>query len=90
MTLHHPVPEAALPAWRTLAALLTENTCPCQLHPDGWFAATTAERREAAQACQLCPSRVHAACAQYAAAAGERFGVWGGRDLQQDRQENTA
>ena len=77
---HHHIPEAALPAWRTLSALLTEQTPPCAVAPDLWFSDDADSRADAAQACEYCPTRIHIACAEYANTAREQHGVWAGHD----------
>lgn len=53
----------------------------CQADPEAWWsteksAATTELRAAAVEACSWCP--VAGLCRDYAVAAGEREGVWGG------------
>ncbi len=74
------IPDAAVTTWRDLAALLTDQTTPCQADPEPWFAHDPSTRAVAGRACQSCPSRVFAACGTYAQAAREPWGVWAGVD----------
>lgn len=73
------IPDVALVSWRALAAGLDEGTVtPCQSAPDAWTAAEQETRARAALACAGCPLLEQ--CGDYAAAAGERWGVWAGHD----------
>lgn len=71
------VPAHALPAWEQLHRLiLADGPTPCAgAGRDRWLG-TDRQQRTAAAACMSCP--VLDACAAYADAAGETFGVWGG------------
>lgn len=85
------VTAAALPAWQRLNAALIGVNPPCADDPDQWF---EKDSGPAIAACRPCPART--ACGEYAAAAGERSGVWGGNDhtrtgeLHQDRARPTS
>lgn len=78
-----PVLTEAEQAFRRLAARLDEladtgRTWPCAADPERWFADDDADRAAAAEACRSCPALT--ACGDYAAAADERHGTWGGVD----------
>ena len=62
----------------TEAAADAPRLTPCQREPAPFMSDERAVRAAAARACTGCP--VRGLCAEYAAAAGERFGVWGGED----------
>ncbi|PWI08347.1 hypothetical protein DIZ27_23195 [Streptomyces sp. NWU339] len=49
---------------------------PCRLDPEPFFSDNTRERDAAVRACQPCPLRD--ACAEFAIAEREPYGVWGG------------
>lgn len=68
------VPDEALPAWEALTRALQGVDTPCASDPDQWFDTDPAP---AIEACGPCPMRV--ACLNFAVAAGERHGVWGGQ-----------
>ncbi|MGO1227809.1 MAG: WhiB family transcriptional regulator [Brachybacterium sp.] len=51
---------------------------PCRLAPEPFTSDQAAERRRAAELCARCP--LAALCRDYAAEAGEVWGVWGGVD----------
>lgn len=75
------IPAGAHAEWLRLAALLEEIAAPCQSGDvDAWWPDKKDEQRPAAQGavtdCLSCPARV--ACLDYALAADERFGIWGG------------
>jgi WhiB family redox-sensing transcriptional regulator len=75
------VPAGAWAEWQVLSAALTalEPLAPvCVDDPAAWWAPGTsrAVQAEAVEWCRSCP--VRAECLAYAAAAGEREGVWGG------------
>lgn len=73
------IPTGALDSWRTLRTAHADSTAtPCQADPGPWFADTPEARGLAAHACGSCP--IVAPCRDYADAAGERCGVWGGQD----------
>lgn len=59
-------------------ALRADRRIPCS-RSGAWVSSEARERAEAAEACQWCP--VLAECATAAESTGERWGVWGGRDL---------
>lgn len=90
------IPSPAIPAWLALCASLDrlagEGRRPvCVQRPEQWGPdATTAARRDAAEACGYCPA-LHA-CAAYADAANEKHGVWGGTDrsLRRPKTERNA
>jgi len=67
------------------ALVLDHKIVPCGLDPGPWYGDTPAERAEAAQRCIGCP--VLNVCASAADEAGERWGVWGGRDRQVRSQQ---
>ena len=73
-------PEAVL-QWRSLVASVAVQTSPlpCQVDRAPFFGATLAEVRAAQEACGWCP--VQRECLAFAAANGERHGVWGGREF---------
>lgn len=50
----------------------------CSADPDGWFAESIDDRRNAATQCASCP--VFVECEATAHALRPRFGVWAGRD----------
>jgi WhiB family redox-sensing transcriptional regulator len=76
------------PLLRLAPAAPPDRTPACTQHdPDLWFghdgepAARRARREITAKAiCEACP--VRAACLAGAKARGERFGIWGGEDLE--------
>lgn len=51
---------------------------PCRAVPDPFTSDDAADRRAATELCGGCPLRD--LCRDYAAEAGESWGVWGGRD----------
>jgi len=78
-----PIPtEAARPFLSLLHAFAamgdTGRAVPCSTDPDGFYHDLRVVRALAVPLCRDCP--VLTACGAYADAAGERFGVWGGRD----------
>ncbi|MGY1617221.1 WhiB family transcriptional regulator [Geodermatophilus sp. SYSU D00691] len=84
------IPPAALSAWLELQARFEEvGTVECQQQD---HAAWWPDKRDlnspathgAIAACRRCPLR--GPCAQYAIAADERFGVWGGTTPDQRRE----
>ncbi|MCV7528066.1 WhiB family transcriptional regulator [Micrococcus luteus] len=60
------------------AARTAPGGVPCQADSDAFTSEFAAERERAARLCAGCPIRV--LCGRYAAAARERWGVWGGQD----------
>jgi hypothetical protein len=76
------IPAGALAEWLRLAAELEEaDVVPCRAGDlEAWWPdksqADSDATQEAIAGCWRCPAR--AACADYAVAAGEREGVWGG------------
>ncbi len=84
------IPPKALTEWRRLAVVLEKaGPVPCQTgDPAAWWPdgkeLDSPATRMAVRACWRCPAR--AACLDYAVAAGERFGVWGGL-LPDERRE---
>lgn len=81
------VPEAVLPLWAelTAAAASTREVVPCAGHGAPYWHGDEEEQEAAARACLECP--LMRLCDRYAAAAGERWGTWGGRTEQERRQE---
>jgi|tagenome__1003787_1003787.scaffolds.fasta_scaffold19761782_1 hypothetical protein len=86
------IPTGAEAAWLALQARLEEaGTVPCQ---ESDVAAWWPDARDlhsrtthgAIAGCRRCPARL--ACAEYAVAADERFGVWGAT-TPQDRRAAT-
>ena len=77
MTYFIPIRPAAHDAWNQLQEVLDEADVPCR-DRDEWISADPDERAFAAAHCAGC----HAIrqCGDYADAAKEREGVWGGRD----------
>jgi WhiB family redox-sensing transcriptional regulator len=70
-------------AWVELQLAVRENgsRLACERDPEVWWTtratpAGAAQQAAAVEACSWCPVRV--LCAEYAIAAGERDGVWGG------------
>lgn len=51
---------------------------PCTQDPELWWSMDREEIQDAKRWCQTCP--LQKACAAYALAAREEFGVWGGLD----------
>lgn len=76
------VPPKALTEWLTLARLLEEaGAVPCRTSdPEAWWPdrknLDAPATRMAVHGCWRCPARE--ACLEYAVAANEREGVWGG------------
>ncbi|MCU1614718.1 MAG: Transcription factor WhiB [Frankiales bacterium] len=88
------MPPVAQTEWLTLTALLDElpdEKVPCRADPAAWWpdgkGVHTADTLAAVAACRSCAARV--ACLEYALAADERFGVWGGK-LPAQRQRKPA
>ncbi|MDU0313176.1 WhiB family transcriptional regulator [Phycicoccus sp. M110.8] len=71
---------AARPDLRhTLARIGQEGKCVASSHPQAWFVSGSGyfnARNRARTLCDGCP--VLAECRDYALAAGEEYGVWGG------------
>lgn len=84
------LPTAAGAAWVRLRRLLDRlGPVPCQIGPaEAWWPDAKAARgpgvQRAVAGCRRCP--VSQACLEYALAADERFGVWGGTLPEQRRQ----
>ena len=88
LTVDREVPRGALPAYLELfAAVLAAGRTPCQnrTRSDLWYSPLVAEQEAAAAGCRVCPARIP--CRDYATAAGERWGIWGGTSA---RQRGTA
>ncbi len=68
--------------------VLDGDVIPCGPEPAPWYADNPVMRAEAAQRCIGCP--VLNLCASVADEAGERWGVWGGRDRQVRSQQAGA
>lgn len=60
------------------AARTAPDSVACHAHPDAFTSEFATERERATRLCQGCPIRD--LCGRYAAAARERWGVWGGAD----------
>lgn len=75
-------PEARVAYLRLLSAhrALTDSdqTTPCEDHPELWTASHRAARALAATACRDCP--ILTTCQQYANAADEQWHTWAGQD----------
>ncbi|WP_347059660.1 WhiB family transcriptional regulator [Blastococcus sp. HT6-30] len=71
------IPPEALPQWRRLAEVLhVEGPAPCEEgDPDAWWPDRAADPL-AVRICGGCPAKVE--CLDYALAADERDGLWGG------------
>lgn len=84
------VPVHAVPAWhRLLDELTLAGETPCAGAGRDRWTGTEQQQRTAAESCMDCP--VLHACADYADAAGEQHGVWGGytaRERQHRRGEH--
>lgn len=84
------VPPGALLEWLALSAVLEESgAVPCRMSdPEAWWPdgneLDSPDTGMAVRACWRCPARV--ACADYALAADERGGIWGGT-LPDERRE---
>ena len=78
----YTIPARALAEWLRLATTLKDaDALPCRTgDPEAWWPDKTQVESDRTQetiaACYRCP--VRAACADYAIAAGEREGAWGG------------
>jgi transcription factor WhiB len=73
------VPASAVEEWSQLRAALAHvsEVPPCRRDPEAWFVGVQSPRLEHAVAgCLSCP--VLWLCREYAIAADERDGVWGG------------
>ncbi len=68
--------------------VLDGDVIPCGPEPAPWYADHPVMRAEAAQRCIGCPALN--LCASVADEAGERWGVWGGRDHQVRSQQAGA
>ena len=56
----------------------------CMTEPDRWYPEKGGTTKEAKKVCQRCP--VREPCLDYAMAAGERYGVWGGLSERERRK----
>jgi WhiB family transcriptional regulator, redox-sensing transcriptional regulator len=74
-----PSTEAA-EAQAALSAALTGRSTPCQKAPELWTDGTREDAEAAAHMCRRCP--VLRECRSYALAAGEKWLVWGGLDME--------
>lgn len=73
------IPAEARPAYDELVQVLrVEGPAPCTLSPSPelWWASTAPLVKRAQAGCALCPAARE--CLEYAIAANEREGVWGG------------
>lgn len=72
------VPREARTQWEALGEALSDlpTPVPCQSPDRDLWAGNPASQRRAAARCLDCPVMI--ACGDYAVAAGERHGVWGG------------
>lgn len=88
------IPAKALNEWQELSAALDEaGTVPCRSSdPEAWWPEKkdmdSSPTREAVCACWRCPARE--ACLDFALAANEREGVWGGLLPDQRREMRQA
>ncbi|GAB3349917.1 WhiB family transcriptional regulator [Modestobacter lapidis] len=82
------IPPAALAEWSELARQIADaGTVPCRTaDPEAWWPDKRDSVELAVELCRRCP--VRAACLDYALAADERYGMWGGL-LVAERQEVT-
>ena len=86
-----PVPRLLDPdtaaAWWRLVQVVTDQPPPCARHPEMWFSVDADATEAAVRACTGC----HAIdlCGTYAAAAGERHGVWAGVDRTRRRRRTV-
>ena len=73
------VPSAAVGEWLVLQLAIASSSgrLVCETSPEDWWAAKgTSAQVAAVEACTWCPVRVQ--CQEYAVAAREPHGVWGG------------
>ncbi len=82
----YPTPvEQQTPELLALASALGTIPPPCRaVDPEQWYAP---DPRPAIRLCQDCHAK--AECLTYARACGERFGVWGGRDMERRQQRRA-
>lgn len=84
----------AVPAWHALQHGLEQAeddrlTIPCRVaDPIGWDGTSSQWTEYAESQCQLCPV-IHQ-CGNYADAARETSGIWGGRDRSQPHRSRSA
>ena len=79
MSLATIIPTGALDAWQRLGLALQDVVPPCSAEPDEWADPKDRDAVAAAQdGCMDCPAMLE--CADYAEAADEQYGVWGGVD----------
>ncbi|SDP46338.1 Transcription factor WhiB [Klenkia soli] len=78
--LPHQRPAAVRAAAHLAAQLETYAPVACQVRPDTWWfperGGSSEPQTAAIHLCAACP--VTTACLDYALAADERFGIWGG------------
>lgn len=73
------VPHRGTAAHQLLSALVNSDEWrPCTQDPELWWSTDTPGIREAKRYCGTCP--IIDQCREYALAAGETSGVWGGMD----------
>jgi len=72
------VPADARRPWQELREALAVRSTPCAAAPELWHSRDPSDIAAASAACQTC--HAFTPCGAYADAAGERLGVWAGRD----------
>lgn len=84
----HLIPAGAHDAWSRLADVLRrDGPAPCEADPEGWWPDADSSPQEVAvmvRCCAGCPAR--AECLEFAVAADERDGIWGGLTRAQRRR----
>lgn len=82
-----PIPAAARPAWQRLQAAIDDlSSTPCRQRIE-WISPDLEDREFAIRRCVGCP--VLRQCGEYAVAARERDGVWGGVDRAANKKQPT-
>ena len=73
------LPPSGSREWVALAQALEEAPAPCERSglPDAWWDLAGPFHESAVQCCDGCPVRRE--CLEYALAADERYGIWGGK-----------
>ena len=91
------MPTAAQEEWvrlETLLDSLPDSEVPCRADPAPWWpegkGVHSADTLAAIDACRSC--RAQGACLDYALAADERFGIWGGTlpELRREMRQPSA
>lgn len=81
--LSHGIPAGAEEEWERLVLAARRTVVPCAGPASGHWHGEDMQQRLAAVACLDCPLML--ACDAYAVAAGERWGVWGGKTEKERR-----